>query len=95
MSTSTLQIAATVLLSAAIVATGVAIVVAKHDGRQLFAELEALNREQDRLEVDWGRLRLEQSAFATHPRIEQLARERLDLAMPVPRQIVVVAERPQ
>ena len=69
------------------------IVLAKHEARQLFAELEALNREQDRLEIDWGRLRLEQSAYATHPRIEQLAREDLGLAAPQQDSIVVVAER--
>jgi len=92
MSSDALQMIAIALLSAAIVATGVGVVVAKHDARQLFAELEALNREQDRLDVDWGRLRLEQGAFATHPRIEQIARERLDLAAPTPADIVVVAE---
>lgn len=87
------QIAAVVLLSGVIVATGIAIVLAKHEARQYFAELEALNREQDRLEIDWGRLRLEQSAYATHPRIEQLAREDLRLEPPAQSQIVVVAEQ--
>ena len=93
MSARTGQLIAALLLSVAIVATGVGIVLAKHEARQLFAELEALNREQDRLEIDWGRLRLEQSAYATHPRIEQLAREDLGLAAPQQDSIVVVAER--
>ncbi|MGD2168021.1 MAG: cell division protein FtsL [Gammaproteobacteria bacterium] len=87
------QIIAVLLLSAVIVATGIAIVLARHEARQLFAELEALNREQDRLEVDWGRLRLEQSTYATHPRIEQLARDDLSLAAPPQQRIVVVAEQ--
>ena len=87
------QIVVVLLLSVAGVATGVGIVVAKHNARQLFAELEALNREHDRLEIDWGRLRLEQSAYATHPRIEQLARDDLNLAAPQPQRIVVVAEQ--
>lgn len=93
MSSGAAQVIAVLLFSAAIVATGVAVVVAKHDARQLFAELEALNREQDRLDVDWGRLRLEQGAFATHPRIEQIAHERLALVAPVPGNIIVVAEQ--
>jgi cell division protein FtsL len=80
------------LLCIAIVATGVWLVTAKYESRQLFAELEALNREQDRLEIDWGRLRLEQSTYATHPRIESIAREQLQLRMPQPTQLVVVAE---
>ena len=89
------QTIAALLLSVSIVATGVGIVLAKHKARQLFAELEALNREQDRLEIDWGRLRLEQSAYATHPRIEQLAREDLGLAAPPQERIVVVVEGSQ
>ena len=87
------QIIAALLLSAAIVATGIGIVLARHEARQLFAELEALNREQDRLEIDWGRLRLEQSTYATHPRIEQVARDDLGLAVPEQQQIIVVAEQ--
>lgn len=79
-------------LAVAIIATGVWLVTAKYQARQLFAELEALNREQDRLEIDWGRLRLEQSTYATHPRIESIAREQLHLSMPQPTQLVVVAE---
>jgi len=79
-------------LGVAIIGTGVWLVTAKYQARQLFAELEALNREQDRLEIDWGRLRLEQSTYATHPRIESIAREQLHLRMPQPTQLVVVAE---
>jgi len=81
-------------LSVPVVATGIGIVLATHQSRQLFAELEALNRERDRLEIDWGRLRLEQSSYATHPRIEQLARDDLGLATPAQERIIVVT-RPQ
>jgi cell division protein FtsL len=78
------------VLAGAVVASGTWLVFAKMRARQLFAELEELNREQDRLEVDWGRLRIEQGAYATNPRIEQIARDRLHLAAPAPHQIVVV-----
>jgi len=89
------QLGVALALGGGIVATGLGIVVARHQARQLFAELEALNREQDRLDIDWGRLRLEQSAYATHPRIEQVARDTLSLAAPSAGQIVVVAEQPR
>ena len=69
-------------LAVAVVISGVWVIEAKHQSRQLFVELEALNRERDRLQVDWGRLQLEQSTWATHPRIESLARERLSLDRP-------------
>ena len=80
------------ILAAGVVATGVFVFEAKHESRQLFAELEQLKREQDRLQIDWGRLQIEQSTLATHPRIETLARERLELAEPTNAQMVVIAE---
>ena len=64
----------------------------EHQARQLFVELEALNRERDRLQADWGRLQLEESTWATHPLIEALARERLNLHRVDAQDIVVVAE---
>jgi len=87
-----LQFAFLGLLALAVVGTGLWIIVAKHEARQLFAELEELNREQDRLQIDWGRLQLEQSTYATHSLIESTARERLDLRLPEARDVVLVAE---
>ena len=84
------EIAAVLLLAAAVAASGVWVTDAKHRARQLFVELEELNREQDELQIDWGRLQIEQSTWATHPRIEALARERLHLTNPVDDQLVVV-----
>ncbi|HEX6996713.1 MAG TPA: cell division protein FtsL [Gammaproteobacteria bacterium] len=81
-----------VALAAAVTASGVWVVGVKHRARQLFVELEELNREQDRLQIDWGRLQLEQSTLATHPRIESIARERLKLAEPTEEQLVLVLE---
>ena len=84
------EIAAVLLLAAAVTASGVWVTDATHRSRQLFVELEELNQEQDRLQIDWGRLQIEQSTWATHPRIESLARERLHLTNPSDEQLVVV-----
>ena len=84
------EIAAVLLLAAAVTASGIWVTDAKHRARQLFVELEELNREQDQLQIDWGRLQIEQSTWATHPRIEALARERLHLTNPVDGELVVV-----
>jgi cell division protein FtsL len=84
------ELATVLLLAAAVTASGVWVTDAKHRARQLFVELEELNQEQDRLQIDWGRLQIEQSTYATHPRIEALARERLHLTNPVDDQLVVV-----
>jgi len=79
-------------VAAAVVGSGLWLIRVEHDARQRFVELEELNRERDRLQIDWGRLQLEQSTWATHPRIESLARERLKLAVPEDKQVVIVAE---
>ena len=78
--------------AAAVAASGVWVIQVEHQARQLFVELEALNRERDRLQADWGRLQLEESTWATHPLIEALARERLNLHQVDAEDIVVVAE---
>jgi cell division protein FtsL len=87
-----LELCAVLTLAVAVTASGVWVVGAKHRSRQLFIELEERNREQDRLQIDWGRLQIEQSAFATHPRIETLARGRLQLTEPSNDALVVVEE---
>lgn len=82
------------VLTLAVIASAVAVIASKHQSRRLFVELQQLERERDRLEVQWGRLRLEQGAWSTHGRIEQVARERLDLRLPGAEKIIIVT-RPQ
>ena len=42
------------VLAVSVTASGVWVIGAKHRARQLFIELEELNREQDRLQIDWS-----------------------------------------
>jgi cell division protein FtsL len=86
------ELAGVLLLAVFVTASAVWIVDTEHRSRQLFIKVEELNREQDRLQIDWGRLQIEQSTWATHPRIETLARERLKLTVPADDQLVVVVE---
>ena len=68
-----------VILFLANVFTGVGIVYSKHSVRKAFVELQHLQNKFDGLQVEWGRLQLEQSAWATHGRVEKLAREKLKM----------------
>ena len=83
---------AALVLAASAVASGVWIVKAKHESRQLFAELQELEREADRLQIDWGRLQIEQSMHAANARIEADARERLGLEEPDDAQVKIIVE---
>ncbi len=87
-----LKLGAVAVLAVAVAASGVIAIQAEHQARQLFVELEALNRERDRLQADWGRLQLEESTWATHGLIEAVARERLNLRQLEADEIVLVAE---
>lgn len=95
MSKQVLEIAGVVALAAGVVASGIWIVAVEHRSRQLFIENEALNRELDRLQTDWGRLQIEQGTYATHARIEALVRQRSNMTVPNGDQLVVVVESPK
>ena len=68
-----------IVLFLANVFTGVGIVYTKHSTRKSFVELQNMQNSFDELQVEWGRLQLEQSTWATHGRIEKLAREKLNM----------------
>ena len=63
----------------------------KHRARQMFVELEALNARRDNLEIEWGQLQLEQSAWSSHAFVERVASTKLHMAMPPPKEIEIVA----
>jgi cell division protein FtsL len=77
-------------LVAALVGSAVAAVDARHQTRQLFIELQKLNRDRDELNIEWRQLQIERSTWAAHARVEQLAREKLNMGVPAPREIEIV-----
>ena len=68
-----------VLLVALVMSSAIAVIYAKHRNRMLYVELTHLQQQTDELNVDWGRLQLEQSTWATHGRIENIARTKLGM----------------
>jgi len=65
-----------------VVACALGVVTSQHQARKLF---QALEREQERvrqLDIEYGQLQLEMSTWATHPRIEKIARDRLQMVVP-------------
>ncbi len=73
-----------------VLASGTGVVYAKYASRKAFVELERLTRERDAAEVEWGRLLLEQSAWATHGRVERIAGKELQMHIPSPEEVVVI-----
>lgn len=80
-------------LTVACLLSAIALVYTRHESRKLFVELQRHSVERDALNIDWGRLQIEQSTYATHGRIERLAREELALGAPDTGDIYVVERR--
>jgi cell division protein FtsL len=66
-------------------------IYSKHRARELFVSLERLNNQRDNLEVEWGQLQLEQSAWSTHAFVERVASTKLKMATPPPKDIELVS----
>ncbi len=70
------------MLLLVLVVCALAVVTAQHRGRKLFQALEQEQERARQLDVEYGQLQLEMSTWATHPRIEQIARDRLHMVAP-------------
>ncbi|NCF11392.1 MAG: cell division protein FtsL [Gammaproteobacteria bacterium] len=73
-------------LAVAALASALGVVQTKHQSRVEFNRLQSLHAERDAMDIDWGRLQLEQSTLAQHARIEEAAHRELGMVLP---------ERPQ
>ena len=68
------------LLIAVVCALGA--VTSQHRARKLFQALEGEQERVRQLDIEYGQLQLELSTWATHPGIEQIARDRLRMVTP-------------
>jgi cell division protein FtsL len=78
------------LLWLAVLASSVGVIYARHQARELFVRLEKLNAERDRLDMEWGRLQLEQSAWSSDAFVERVANAKLQMSIPQTRDVRIV-----
>ena len=74
------------------IASAIGVVYARHRHRLLFVELAKLEKVRDELNIEFGRLQLEQATVAESNRIDQIARTRLGMKFPEARDVVVVRQ---
>jgi|AP12_2_1047962.scaffolds.fasta_scaffold36120_2 cell division protein FtsL len=67
------------ILLVLVMVSAVAVVYARHQGRKLFIELQALGKERDNMDIEWGQLQLEQGTLTTQGKVETVARDRLGM----------------
>ena len=78
------------LLWITVLASAAGAIHAKHRARELFVQLEQVNAERDRLDIEFGRMQLEQSAWSAHAFVENVAITQLRMTTPPPAQVEVV-----
>ncbi len=79
-----------IALFAFAVASGIGVVSTRQQARQTFVALSALETERDELNIEYGRLQLEQATWTETNRLEQLARNQLGMVFPGPTETVVI-----
>ncbi|WP_425502873.1 cell division protein FtsL [Pseudomarimonas arenosa] len=76
----------------AVVISAVAVVQTRHQHRQLFVALSDLEQERDDLNIEFGRMQLEQATWADPARIENLALNKLGMKYPSAEELRVVGQ---
>ena len=79
-----------ITLLIAVFVSALQVVIAQHEARKLFVEIQSQEKTRDDLNEEWTRLLLEQSTWATDARIESVARNQLDMRRPGPDTLLVI-----
>jgi cell division protein FtsL len=82
------------LLLVAVVMCALSVVTSQHKARKLFIELQKQKEQAQQMDVEWGKLRLEQSTWATPARVEQVAVKKLQMQLPRSGQIQFIKVKP-
>ncbi|MDR5868366.1 cell division protein FtsL [Halomonas koreensis] len=85
-----LALVANGVLLLACLGAALAVIATSHLTREEYARLQALEREQQQLQTEWGQLLLEEGAWSSPSRIERLASERLEMRLPAIDEVEVV-----
>ena len=79
-----------VLLLILVIACALGVVTSQHKARKLFVDLQYEKERAQQMDVEWGKLQLEQSTLAMPTRVEKLARQQLQMHLPANDQVHLV-----
>jgi len=69
------------------IACALGVVTSQHKARKLFVAWQNEKERAQQMEVEWGKLQLEQSTLVAPARVEKIAREQLQMQWPSDEQI--------
>jgi cell division protein FtsL len=78
------------LLWFAVLGSAVQVIYARYTARAQFVRLERLDSQRDSLEMEWGRLELEQSYWSSNAFVERVANAKLQMSLPQTRDVRIV-----
>jgi len=73
-----------------LIAVSLGVVTSQHKARKLYFELEQQEELAKKYETEYGQLQLEQSTWAMHSRVEELANKKLQMQVPDAKRIQVI-----
>lgn len=79
------------VLIALVIISALSVVGLRHQSRLAFSELQSLRSDGDMLNIEWGRLLLEQGAWSQHQRVERIARTQLGMRTPENKRVIIVS----
>lgn len=78
------------VLSSLVIVSALAVAYSAHQTRNMYRDLQQLEKDFDDLEHEYEKLLLEQSAWADYTRLDQLAQDKLAMAAPASDNTVVL-----
>lgn len=78
------------ILGLCVFGSSMVLVYAQHASREFHTVLQKIQQSKDAVHIEWTRLLLEQSTWASDIRVEKIARENLNMVIPAPNQITVI-----
>ena len=83
-----------ILLLLAAVLCALSVVTSQHQARKLFQAMEGEQERAKQLDVEYDQLQIELSTWATSPRLDKVAREKLKMRMPESAKIISASASP-
>jgi len=70
--------------------SALAVIYTKYSSRLIFIEIQKQEKALEQYEVEWGQMQLELTMLAEQNRVEEIARDKLKLAMPLHEEIIYI-----
>jgi len=82
-----------IVMGLLVLSSAVGVVYSRHENRKMFVVLQAMQEQRDDMNVEWGKLQIEQSTWATHSRVASKAISQLNMIVPKTENVRIIENR--